>query len=105
MDIGLFPQFHVEESVARGNGKAMVYMAGGAVAVCENIGENPKLIEDGVNGVLAEGRGEWRAKLERLILDAGARKRIASARRTGKRTGPKLRHREAHYAPRHRSWW
>ena len=53
MHIGLFPLFDVEDSCARGNLKAKIYMAGGSVAVCQNLGDNASLITDGRNGVLA----------------------------------------------------
>ena len=76
-DIGLFPLFHNEQGRARGTLKAKVYMSGGAVAVCENYGENPKLIEDDVNGCLASSQDEWYAKLARLIIDADRRTAIA----------------------------
>jgi len=77
-DIGLFPLFHTEDARGRGTLKAMVYMSGGAVAVCERYGENPKLIEDGVNGLLASSPEEWYEKLEGVISDSHKRLRIAS---------------------------
>ena len=79
MDIGLFPHFKVEDARARGNGKAMIYMAGEVAAVCQNIGENPRLIQDGVNGMLAGNHQEWFEKLETLILNADKRRAIAAA--------------------------
>lgn len=79
MDIGLFPLFRVEDSLARGNGKAVVYMAGGAVAACSNIGEHTKLIEDGVNGMLANDATEWLAKLDWLVSQPEDRRRIGYA--------------------------
>jgi len=79
MHIGLFPQFDVEESVCRGTLKAKIYMAGGAVAVCQDHGENRDLIEDGVNGVLATGTDQWFEKLDWLINHPEQRTRIAEA--------------------------
>jgi glycosyltransferase involved in cell wall biosynthesis len=79
MDIGLYPLFHVEDSLARGTAKAVIYMAAGAVAVCENIGENARLIRDGVNGVLAHGPDEWLAKLDWLVTHPDERRRIGAA--------------------------
>jgi glycosyltransferase involved in cell wall biosynthesis len=76
-DVGLFPMFHVEEGLARGTLKAMIYMSAGAVAMCEDYGENRALIEDGVNGVLAGTADEWAQKLERLVTDRSLRDRIA----------------------------
>jgi glycosyltransferase involved in cell wall biosynthesis len=76
-DIGLFPLFHNEDGRGRGTLKAKVYMSARAVAVCEDFGENPKLIQDGVNGVLASTPREWYEKLENLILNAAERSSIA----------------------------
>src|SRR6185503_12896452 len=58
-DIGLFPLFHNEDGRGRGTLKAMVYMAGEAAVVAEDFGENPKLISDGVNGLLASATDSW----------------------------------------------
>jgi glycosyltransferase involved in cell wall biosynthesis len=79
MDIGLYPLFHVEDSLARGSGKAAIYMAAGAVAVCEDIGDNPRLIDDNVNGVLARGHQDWLAKLDWLVTHPEERRRIGHA--------------------------
>jgi len=79
IDIGLFPLFRVEDSLARGIGKAVVYMAAGAVAACSNIGEHTRLIQDSVNGVLANDAQEWITKLDRLITHPEERSRIGQA--------------------------
>jgi hypothetical protein len=79
MDIGLFPLFRVEDSLARGNGKAVVYMAAGAVAACSNIGEHTRLIQDNVNGLLASDSQEWFTKLDRLITHPEELRRIGQA--------------------------
>jgi glycosyltransferase involved in cell wall biosynthesis len=79
MDIGLFPHFDVIDAHARGNLKAKIYMAGGVAAVCQNLGENPKLIQDGVNGLLASSLDEWHTKLDWLITHKAERERIAQA--------------------------
>jgi glycosyltransferase involved in cell wall biosynthesis len=76
-DIGLFPLFHIEDGRARGTLKAKVYMSGECVAVCENFGENPKLITHGENGMLADKPEEWHDRLEWLITHPVDRKRIA----------------------------
>ena len=79
MDIGLFPLFRVEDSLGRGIGKAVVYMAAGAVAACSNIGEHTRLIQDNVNGILANDPQEWITKLDRLITHPEERSRIGQA--------------------------
>jgi len=77
-DVGLFPMFHTADGLGRGNLKAMIYMAGGCVALCEDYGENPALIDDGVNGVLAASPDAWLHKMEWLATDATAREAIAA---------------------------
>ncbi len=79
MQIGLFPQFDVEESLNRGSLKAKIYMSGGAVAVCQNLGENRHLIRDGHNGLLADNGRQWLEKLDWLVTHPEERKRLAVA--------------------------
>lgn len=79
MDIGLFPLFDVEDSRVRGFLKALVYMSGEAAVIASPRGQVPALIQDGVNGMLADSTQEWIDKLERLITDHELRRRIASA--------------------------
>ena len=76
-DVGLFPMYHVEDGLTRGNLKAMIYMSAGAAALCEDFGANRTLIQDGVNGMLAGTPDEWTQKLERLATDRSSRERIA----------------------------
>jgi glycosyltransferase involved in cell wall biosynthesis len=91
MDIGLFPMFDVENSIARGILKALIYMSGEAVAVCSPRGQVNDLIADGVNGMLANSTAEWCEKLERLIVDPALRRRIAAAGLETVREGYTLR--------------
>jgi glycosyltransferase involved in cell wall biosynthesis len=77
MDIGLFPLFRGEDSLARGALKAAVYMSGGAAVVAQNYGEMPDLITDGENGMLADSPQEWHDKLALLVRDEGLRREIA----------------------------
>ncbi|MBS0205662.1 MAG: glycosyltransferase family 4 protein [Planctomycetes bacterium] len=79
MDVGIFPLFHVTESIGRGNGKTVLYMAAEAATVSEGIGENVQLIKDGVNGLLASTSDEWLAKLDWLVAHREDRRRIARA--------------------------
>ncbi len=79
MDIGLFPLQDTEASRVRGVLKATVYMAGQAVAICSPVGQCRDLIQDGVNGMLADGTDEWERKIEQLILNPALRKQIANA--------------------------
>ena len=76
-DIGLFPLFQNEDGRGRGTLKAKIYMSGDAVAVCDDYGENPKLIKDGVNGILVSSPQQWYDKLEWLITHPQERRTIA----------------------------
>ena len=77
-DIGLFPMFHTQDGLARGNLKAMIYMSAGAAALCEDYGENRTLITDGVNGALASSMEQWLQKMEWLATDSAARQAMAA---------------------------
>jgi glycosyltransferase involved in cell wall biosynthesis len=79
MNIGLFPLFDVEDSQTRGILKATIYMSGEAAVIASPRGQVPELIQDGVNGMLANSTAEWVEKLELLISDHSLRKRIATA--------------------------
>jgi glycosyltransferase involved in cell wall biosynthesis len=83
MDIGLFPLQDIEASWVRGVLKATIYMAGETAVVCSPVGQCVDLIQDGVNGMLADGPKEWEKKIEELILNPTLRRRIA---RTGLET-------------------
>lgn len=76
-DIGLFPMFHNGDGLARGTLKAMIYMSAGAAVLAENYGENPSLVQDGVNGVLAAASDEWLQKLDWLVTHPQERAAIA----------------------------
>jgi glycosyltransferase involved in cell wall biosynthesis len=56
-----------------------VYMSAGTVPVCQNIGENRKLIEDSRNGFLVSNEDEWFQRLEELVLDSAKRGNMAAA--------------------------
>ena len=79
MDIGLFPLFDVQDSLARGILKSAIYMSGEAAVIASPRGQVLELIQDGVNGMLANSTQEWVDKLERLISDHELRRRIAAA--------------------------
>lgn len=76
-DIGLFPLFHNRDALSRGTLKAMIYMSAEAAVIAENIGENPRLIQDGINGLLASTADEWQEKLDFLITNTAERRAIA----------------------------
>lgn len=79
MHVGLFPLQDVEACRVRGVLKATVYMSAEAAVIASPVGQVPELISDGVNGALAASTAEWEEKLERLIVDAPYRERLARA--------------------------
>ena len=79
LDIGLFPLFDVDDSLARGVLKPTLYMSGEACVVARPIGQNRDLIADGQNGVFASTTGQWLDRLSQLVTDTDLRQRIARA--------------------------
>jgi glycosyltransferase involved in cell wall biosynthesis len=79
MDIGLFPQYELEQAGMHGVTKALIYMGGGAAVVASPVGEIPTLVRNGENGLLASDRAGWTAQLTALIADPARRARLAAA--------------------------
>lgn len=76
-DICVFPVTRSEEDYKiRGPLKTINYMAAGIPTVSYNAGECSKIIEDGVNGMLAKTNEEWENKLELLIKNPELRQKI-----------------------------
>jgi glycosyltransferase involved in cell wall biosynthesis len=74
MDIGIFPPpFDEEDYELRGALKAMIYMSAAVPPVCQDAGECSRLIEDGVDGMLAATDGEWLEKMETLVVSPSLR--------------------------------
>lgn len=80
-DIGLMPLVETNASVGKCAFKALQYMGVGTPCVISPVGMNAEVIQDGVNGFLANSPEEWHEKLERLILDADLRRRMGEAAR------------------------
>lgn len=80
-DIGLMPLHDTPRARGKCAFKALQYMAVGTPCVVSPVGMNAEVIEDGVNGYLAEDAETWRAKLESLIQDAALRRRMGDAAR------------------------
>jgi glycosyltransferase involved in cell wall biosynthesis len=78
MDIGMFPLFNVEDSFTRGASKTRIYMSGEVATICQNLGASQELIQDGINGMLANSSEEWITKLDFLVKNKDERKEIAS---------------------------
>ncbi len=78
-DIGIMPMPDDEWSKGKCAMKGIQYMALGIATVMTGVGMNKEVIQDGVNGFLANSSEEWEEKLSRLIQDADLRKRLGAA--------------------------
>lgn len=56
-------------------------MACGLPVIASPVGVNCEIVEDGVNGFLAETEAEWQAALTRLLRDPDLRRRMGQAGR------------------------
>lgn len=75
MDIGLFPPpFDLEDYRVRGALKGLIYMTAGLPSVCQNDGDIARIIQDGINGMLASNDQEWEEKIEILIKNPELRR-------------------------------
>ena len=80
-DIGLMPLKDTARARGKCAFKALQYMAVGVPPIVSPVGMNTEVIEDGVDGFLADTPEEWREKLTLLITDAALRRRMGAAAR------------------------
>ncbi len=80
-DIGLMPLEDTPRARGKCAFKALQYMGVGTPVVLSPVGMNREVIEDGVNGFLADTEEEWRDRLERLISSPALRERMGFAAR------------------------
>jgi glycosyltransferase involved in cell wall biosynthesis len=80
-DIGLMPLKIDEWTKGKCAMKLLQYMAVGIPGIATPVGVNMKVVEDGVNGFLAETPDEWKSKLEFLLNDPSLRRNMGSAAR------------------------
>ena len=73
MDIGIMPLPDDTWTRLRSHLKVRQYMGAGIPAIASPAGVNRELIQDGVNGYLADGAVEWLDRIVRLIDDPGLR--------------------------------
>jgi glycosyltransferase involved in cell wall biosynthesis len=75
-DIGVMPLDDGPWERAKCAMKALIYMAAAKPAICSRVGENPYVIDDGVNGCLVESQHEWTSALRAMIADPQRRSDI-----------------------------
>ncbi|MBK6882115.1 MAG: glycosyltransferase family 4 protein [Flavobacteriales bacterium] len=82
IDIGIMPMPDDKWSRGKCGFKGLQCMALGKAVVLSRVGVNRTIVQDGVNGLLADGQEEWIMKLGQLIGDADLRERSGKAART-----------------------
>jgi len=97
LDIGVAPLVNDEWALGKCGCKIIQYMGVGIPAVASPVGINREIINDGVNGFLADSEEQWIEKLSRLIENKALRERLGSIGRktveerySVKVNGPKL---------------
>lgn len=79
-DIGVIPnRLEGEWNKDKQSFKLIEYMACGIATVASGFGEVPYIIEDGVNGYLANNEEEWVEKLQKLLSDPAMQARLGRA--------------------------
>lgn len=81
LDVGLMPLPDTAWTRGKCAFKAIQYMAVGLPTVASPVGMTTELIEDNVNGLLAETPQQWFLALQRLAEDAQLRERLSRAAR------------------------
>lgn len=81
-NIGIMPLADDKWSKGKAGYKLLQYMSMGIPAVVSSVGFNKEIIEDGVNGFLANTNEEWVKKLSILIKDGKIRKKMGERART-----------------------
>jgi glycosyltransferase involved in cell wall biosynthesis len=83
IDIGIMPLPDTEWTRGKCAFKAIQYMASGIAAVASPVGITAEIIQDDVNGLLAQSADGWFRALARLVHDEELRRRLTgNARRT-----------------------
>lgn len=79
LDIGVYPLSDDAWSRGKCGFKAIQYMACGVPCVVSPVGVAAQIVRDGVDGLWATSREQWRRALATLIQDVGLRGRMAAA--------------------------
>jgi glycosyltransferase involved in cell wall biosynthesis len=81
IDVGIMPLEHDDWSKGKCAFKLLQYMAAGLPTVSSPVGMNAEVIQDGVNGLLADSEMEWAEKLSALIEAPQLREDLGNAGR------------------------
>lgn len=81
MDLGIMPLDDSPWARGKCGYKLIQYMACGVPVVASPVGVNSEIVEDGVNGFLAETEADWVRAIDTLLGDAGLRHRMGAAGR------------------------
>ncbi|MFQ5768972.1 MAG: glycosyltransferase family 4 protein [bacterium] len=76
LDIGVMPLPNTEFEKGKGGFKLIQYMGVGVPVVCSPVGINAEIVQDGINGYLANTKSEWLNKLSLLIENENLREKI-----------------------------
>jgi glycosyltransferase involved in cell wall biosynthesis len=81
LDVGIMPLADGPFERGKCGYKLVQYMASGLPVVASPVGVNRRLVEHGVNGLLADGPREWEVAIETLLADPALRRRMGEAGR------------------------
>ncbi|MFI3135406.1 MAG: glycosyltransferase family 4 protein [Methylococcaceae bacterium] len=80
-DVGIMPLLDSPWERGKCGFKLIQYMACGLPVIASPVGVNCQIVEQGVNGFLAETPAQWQEALQTLLADAELRKRMGLAGR------------------------
>jgi len=80
-DVGIMPLPDTPWALGKCGFKLIQYMACGLPVVASPVGVNSEIVDEGANGFLAAGGGDWVRALERLLADRELRTRMGRAGR------------------------
>jgi glycosyltransferase involved in cell wall biosynthesis len=78
LDIGVYPLPDNEWTKGKTGFKTIQYMAVGTPCVVSNVGRNREIIQDGINGFLADSEEEWIENLSFLIENPELREKMGA---------------------------
>ncbi|WP_145620731.1 glycosyltransferase [Nitrospirillum viridazoti] len=81
IDAGIMPLPHTPFAQGKSGFKLLQYMAAGKAVVASPVGENRRIVADGVTGLWADSPEGWVQALEALRTDLDLRHRLAAAGR------------------------